>query len=92
MLAFGLPVIAYGLIYNRLFCIVGAIIVIGAMFGWVMEPSTAPGGHDEHHDDPETAPTGDADVAAEAADGETVPKAADAAETESLVPEEVSAP
>ena len=92
VLAFGLPIIAYGLIYNRLFCIIGAIVVIGAMFGWVMEPSSSPGGHDEPRVDPSTAPTGDAEVAATAADVETTPEAADAASSESKVPEEVSAP
>ncbi|MEO6989113.1 MAG: cytochrome c oxidase subunit 4, partial [Aquihabitans sp.] len=92
VLAFGLPWIAYGLIYNRLIIIIGVIIVVGAMFGWVMEPESAPGGHDEDRGEPETAPTGDTDVAATVVATETTPEAADAAADEAQVPEEVSAP
>jgi cytochrome c oxidase subunit 1 len=42
VLAFGLPVVGYGLIYNRLLMAVGAAIILLGMFGWSMEPSTAP--------------------------------------------------
>ena len=50
VLAFGLPWIAYGLIYNLWFCVFGAVCVVSAIYGWVMEPSTEPGGD---HKDPE---------------------------------------
>jgi cytochrome c oxidase subunit 1 len=42
LLAFGLPVMAYGVIYNILLIAVGAVIVLLSMFGWAMEPHTAP--------------------------------------------------
>jgi cytochrome c oxidase subunit I len=41
VLAFALPVMAYGIIYNLLLTFVGAVIVILAAFGWAMEPSVA---------------------------------------------------
>ncbi|CAB4568352.1 MAG: cytochrome c oxidase subunit I [Actinobacteria bacterium] len=41
ILAFALPVMAYGVIYNRLLIVVGGLIVLLAMFGWALEPSVA---------------------------------------------------
>jgi cytochrome c oxidase subunit 1 len=41
VLAFGLPVMAYGVIYNHIGIAVGAVIVLLAMFGWSLEPSYA---------------------------------------------------
>ncbi|MBI4882750.1 MAG: cytochrome c oxidase subunit 4, partial [Actinobacteria bacterium] len=41
VLAFGLPVIAYGVIFDRTLSIVGALIVLLGSFGWVLEPSVA---------------------------------------------------
>ncbi len=41
VLAFGLPVMAYGVIYNLLLIPAGAAIVLLAMFGWSLEPHTA---------------------------------------------------
>jgi cytochrome c oxidase subunit 1 len=41
VLAFGLPVMAYGVIYNFLLIPAGAAIVMLAMFGWSLEPHTA---------------------------------------------------
>jgi len=42
VLAFSLPILAYGLIYNLVLMVVGAAILILAMYGWALEPSTAP--------------------------------------------------
>jgi cytochrome c oxidase subunit 1 len=42
VLAFSLPILAYGLIYNLVLMIVGAAILVLAMYGWALEPSTAP--------------------------------------------------
>ncbi|MBM3806058.1 MAG: cytochrome c oxidase subunit I [Actinobacteria bacterium] len=42
VLAFGLPVIAFGLIYSYLIAVVGGVIVLFAAFGWALESSTAP--------------------------------------------------
>jgi cytochrome c oxidase subunit 1 len=53
--SFGLLVMAYGMVYGRssgqnyLVAVVGAIIVIGGLYAWALEPSTEP--HDDHHDD-----------------------------------------
>ena len=41
VLAFGFPIIAYGIIYNLLLSVVGAAIVLLGIFGWVLEPSVA---------------------------------------------------
>ncbi|MGE0136844.1 MAG: cytochrome c oxidase subunit I [Ilumatobacteraceae bacterium] len=41
VLAFALPVMAYGVIYDRLLIAIGAAIVLLAMFGWSLEPSVA---------------------------------------------------
>jgi cytochrome c oxidase subunit 1 len=54
-LAFGLPVIGYGLIFNLALALVGGAIVLTAIYGWVMEPAFEhhAGGHgdDGHGDD-----------------------------------------
>ena len=42
MLALSLPIVAYGVIYNRRIGVVGAAILILAAFGWALEPSVAP--------------------------------------------------
>jgi cytochrome c oxidase subunit I len=39
--AFGLPVMAYGIIYHTLLIVAGAAIVLLALFGWALEPSVA---------------------------------------------------
>jgi cytochrome c oxidase subunit 1 len=49
LLAFALPVMAYGVIYNILLIAVGGGIALLAMFGWAMEPATAP---DSDYDPP----------------------------------------
>ena len=41
VLAFGLPVIAYGIIYNLVLAVAGAAILLLGAFGWVLEPSVA---------------------------------------------------
>jgi cytochrome c oxidase subunit I len=41
LLAFALPVIGYGVIYNRILLVVGVGIVLLSMFGWALEPSMA---------------------------------------------------
>jgi cytochrome c oxidase subunit 1 len=42
LVALALPIICYGLIYNRLLMAVGAAFLLLTMFGWAMEPATAP--------------------------------------------------
>ena len=41
VLALAFPVIAYGVIFNLMLSIVGAGILVIALFGWVLEPSVA---------------------------------------------------
>ena len=54
LLALSLPVIGYGLIYNRMLMAVGVAMVLLTMFGWAMEPATSP---DEDFDPPESGDT-----------------------------------
>ncbi len=42
VLAFSLPVLAYGVIYSTLLILAGAAIATMAMFGWALEPADAP--------------------------------------------------
>ena len=49
-LAFGLPLIAYGLIFNLWITAVGALVVLGAIFGWILESPDDPEAHLEEHD------------------------------------------
>jgi cytochrome c oxidase subunit 1 len=57
VLAIALPIIGYGVIFSRLLIPVGAAIVLLSIFGWGMEPPTAP---DEDFDPP--APEGGAEL------------------------------
>jgi cytochrome c oxidase subunit 1 len=41
VVAFGLPVVAIGLIYMRAISVVGAVIVLFGIYGWAQEPSVA---------------------------------------------------
>jgi cytochrome c oxidase subunit 1 len=54
VVALGLPVVGYAVIFNLLLAIPGAILVLGGIYGWVMEPPDDPnkvhGGHDDHDD------------------------------------------
>ena len=60
VLALGLPFLAYGLIYNLWFCVLGVTLIVAGIYGWIMEPSTEPGGHDEHDDPHPSDASGDA--------------------------------
>ncbi len=42
VLSFGMLVLAYGVIYSTLLIIAGAAICVLALFGWALEPPTAP--------------------------------------------------
>ncbi len=62
IVAFGLPLISYGLIYTYWLSAVGGLVVMGGLYGWAMEPSVDPdAGHEEAHgheahDDPAPEP------------------------------------
>lgn len=45
VLAVALPVIGYGVIYHLALAAVGGVVLLGAVFGWALEPSTAPDQH-----------------------------------------------
>ncbi len=53
ILALGLPLLAYGLIFNIWISIIGGLVVLGAIYGWVLESPDDPEAHDheEHHSD-----------------------------------------
>ena len=55
VMAFGMPFVAWGLIFNLWFAVFGGICMVAAIYGWVMEPSTEPdadhGPHDDHPSD-----------------------------------------
>lgn len=56
VLALAMPVMAYGVIYHPLILMLGAAIVVLAMFGWALEPSVAP---ESDYDPPSDPPSGD---------------------------------
>jgi cytochrome c oxidase subunit 1 len=41
VLALGLPIVGFGIIYNHIIAIVGAAWIVFAAFGWALEPATA---------------------------------------------------
>ena len=52
VVALGLPLVAYGLIYNLWITGVGALLILGGLYAWVFEPPDDPEAHahDDHHD------------------------------------------
>ncbi|MFN3219532.1 MAG: cytochrome c oxidase subunit I [Acidimicrobiales bacterium] len=52
----GLPIIAYGLIYTLWLCVVGGLMVLGGLYGWVFEPVDDPEAGHGHGDDHHAAP------------------------------------
>jgi cytochrome c oxidase subunit 1 len=48
VVAAGLPLIGYGLIFNLAFAAVGAVIVVLAAFAWGYEPADDPEAHHAH--------------------------------------------
>jgi cytochrome c oxidase subunit 1 len=41
VLALGLPIVAYGMIFSLVLAVVGGVIILLGMFGWALEPSVA---------------------------------------------------
>jgi cytochrome c oxidase subunit 1 len=66
VLAFGFPWIGYGLVYSLWFCVLGGLLVVAGIYGWIMEPATEPGGGHDEPDDNRGAGPGD-DTSGEAA-------------------------
>jgi cytochrome c oxidase subunit 1 len=49
VVALGLPLIAYGVIFNLALSFVGAAVVLAGIYGWGLEPSVDDeAGHDDH--------------------------------------------
>ncbi len=48
VMAVGFPLVGYGLIFNLWWALPGALLMLVAIYGWVMEPPDAPS---DHHDD-----------------------------------------
>ena len=62
--AFGMPIVAYGLIFNMWLCLIGGIIVVGGLYGWVLEPADDPdAAHDDHDSDDHGSDDGSAAAA-----------------------------
>jgi cytochrome c oxidase subunit I len=52
VVSFGLPVVAFGMIYNHIISVVGAAIILLGVYGWALEPATAgPGDFDPPESD-----------------------------------------
>jgi cytochrome c oxidase subunit 1 len=63
VLAFGLPIVAYGLIFSLWLALIGGIVVLAAIYGWVMEPPDDPDAiHDDHGPEAHASDGGDAAV------------------------------
>ena len=73
LLALGLPIVAYGLIYSLWLCIPGAALIVYGIVGWIFEHPDDPNaahGHDDHHGDDDGA-HGELDAADEQAELES---------------------
>ena len=63
VLAFGLPIVAYGLIFSLWLALIGGIVVVAALYGWIMEPPDDPDlAHDDHGPEAHASDGGDAAV------------------------------
>ncbi|NCG23964.1 MAG: cytochrome c oxidase subunit I [Actinobacteria bacterium] len=54
VLAIGMPLIGYGIIFNLWLCVLGGLLSGGAIYAWILEPVDDPDaghGHDDDHDD-----------------------------------------
>ncbi len=63
VLAFGLPIVAYGLIFSLWLALIGGIVFVAALYGWIMEPPDDPDkAHDDHGPEAHASDGGDAAV------------------------------
>ena len=51
VLSLGMPFVAYGLIFTLWWALLGGVLIIAGIFGWIMEPSTDPEVDHGHGDD-----------------------------------------
>ncbi|CAB4548075.1 unannotated protein [freshwater metagenome] len=81
VLALGMPLVGYGLIFNLWWAVPGVILIVAGIYGWVMEPATDPDashGHDDHHGDPDEPDAAEIE-AGESAESELVSASAGSA-------------
>jgi cytochrome c oxidase subunit 1 len=69
VIAVGMPIIGYGLIFNLWLCLVGGALVLAGVYGWAMEPADDPDAAHDHDDhdgdhDPDAGHDGDGEAAA----------------------------
>jgi hypothetical protein len=72
-----MPLIALGIIYNLWFSGVGLVLLVGAMYGWSLEPATDPDaghGHEDHGHEDHPSDDGGAAAVASAGNGEDAPE------------------
>ena len=70
VVAVGLPLIGYGVIFNLWLAIPGALLTAGGLYAWALEPVDDPDadhGHDDHHDG-DGGPDGDHEADDDAAE------------------------
>ena len=80
VMALGMPLIAFGLIYTLWLAGIGLLLLVGAMYGWSLEPPTDPDAghghgdghhdHDDHGDGPLDHGEGNGELASATANGE----------------------
>ena len=56
VMAAGMPLVAYGLMYTLWLCIPGALLIFMAIYAWVFEPVDDPDSTHEEHNDHESGP------------------------------------
>jgi cytochrome c oxidase subunit 1 len=81
----GLPIIAYGMIYRSyVVAVIGGLFLIGALYAWGLEPSSAPHEehHDDHHDEPAAVEAAEEPAAITAGEGSEAVEAATEESTE----------
>jgi len=63
VLAFGLPIVAYGLIFSLWLALIGGIVVVAALYGWITEPPDDPDAvHEDHGPEAHTSDGGESAV------------------------------
>jgi cytochrome c oxidase subunit 1 len=74
VLAAGMPFIGYGVIFSLWWALLGGVLVIAGLIGWVLEPSTDPEAGHDHHEAPvsDDAPAGE--LAEAPAEGAAAPE------------------
>ena len=68
VVALGLPIVGYGLIFNLWLCVLGGLLTAGGLYSWAFEPVDDPDAEGHGHDD-------DGDHDDDAGDDETPPLA-----------------